>query len=229
MNELLKSFENEVKYKLSTSNALARYGLSPTGSSSSGTGWWDWAKNKVFGGPSTTDFRGIQPKTGLGTPPGMGMGTGMRPGLTPQQQMMPGRTLSGIIGQRQTGFTGMPPAPIGTLPSIRADDLRRQISRPAFATSIDPETGKAVTMAVTQLKMESAADYKRLQTAIMSLDPAKVKEFMMKLGDIAATLPATQSAAMLEHMQRRVINELDKYCIRTSGWTLFNEDRMRCE
>ena len=67
----------------------------------------------------------------------------------------------------------------------------------------------------------------RLQQAIMTLDPAKIKQFMSKLGDVASTLPAQQAAKILDHFQRRVLNELDKHCIR-KGWMLFDESSNRC-
>jgi hypothetical protein len=166
----------------------------------------------LMGRPQVQDYRGLQRKMGMQLPG--------RPG--------DGRTFQDVLRQRQTGMPALPPGPIGAAPPrVTMSDLRREATKPGFATYRDPVTGQTKTMAVTRFPMETAADYARLQKAIMTLDPSRIKEFMSKLGDVASTLPAKQAAKILDHFQRRVLNELDKYCLR-QGWMLFNEQLNRC-
>ena len=167
-----------------------------------------------MGRPSVPDYRGLQQKMGSQFPGNMGTGDN--------------RTFQDVLRQRQSGMPALPPGPIGQMPpQISMEDLRRQATQPGFATYRDPATGQTKTMAVTRFPMETRADYARLQKAIMTLDPSRIKQFMNKLGDVASILPAHQAAQILDHFQRRVLNELDKYCIR-QGWMLFDERTNRC-
>ena len=208
-NNLKGSFEGQKKLfkdEVQHNSQLAKMGLKPDSQKS----WWDWAGDRLSGRAPVADYAGLQRKMKL---PG-------RPG--------DGGTFQDVFRQPQSGTSVLPPGPIGTMPPpVTMSDLRREATKPGFATYIDPATGQTKTMAVTRFPMDTPADYARLQKAIMTLDPSSIKQFMNKLGDVASTLPAQQAAQVLDHFQRRVLNELDKYCIR-QGWMLFNEQLNRC-
>lgn len=198
----------DFKSAISHNATLAKAGLRPD----SQKNLWDWGKDKVLGRPSVSDYKGLQRKAGL-----------RLPGQTGDR-----RSFQDILGQRQTGRPALPPGPIGAVPRpVSLQDLQIEATKPGFATYKDPVTGQTKTVAVTRFPMETSADYARLQKAIMTLDPAKIKQFMAKLGDVASTLPAHQAAKILDHFQRRVLNELDKYCIR-QNWMLFDENLNKC-
>ena len=205
-----EGYKSGFKSEIAHNSSLAKIGLKPD----SQKGWWDWGKDKLMGKPSVQDYRGLQQKMGSQFPGNMGTGDG--------------RSFQDVLRQRQSGMPALPPGPIGQMPpQVSMNDLRRQATQPGFATYRDPATGQTKTMAVTRFPMETSADYARLQKAIMTLDPSSIKQFMNKLGDVASTLPAQQAAKILDHFQRRVLNELDKYCI-NMNWMLFDEQTNRC-
>lgn len=120
------------------------------------------------------------------------------------------RTFQDILKQRQTGYPELPPGPI------------TGFQRKATYTGVRPGLNN-----MNQIQLGTPAEYTRSQQAIRTLDPSKIKLFMQKIGDIASTLPAAQASKILEQFQRRVLNELDKYCIR-QGWMLFDERNNKC-
>lgn len=101
--------------------------------------------------------------------------------------------------------------------------LLRQAIRPGYATYTDPTTNQ-----IRRTDIRSETDYARLQHAITTLDPTKVTQFMSKLGEIASSLPSDEAGQILEQMQRRILNELDKYCLRQGNWQLFDENTNQC-
>ena len=204
----LEGYIKEFKEEVRNNAALKRAGITPD----SQKGWWDWGKDRVLGKPSTDSYKELQRKMQM-----------QMPGRTTDK-----RTFEDILRKKRTGQTALPPGPIGAMPPRPTmADLQREATKPGFATYKDPVTGLTKTMAVTRFPMDTPADYARLQKAIMTLDPSKIKHFMSKLGDIAGTLPAAQASKILTHFQRRVLNELDKYCIR-QGWMLFDEHTNKC-
>ena len=199
--EVIKEFEKQIEYN----KYLKRTGLSPTSNS-----YDDW-KRRMFPSSYTTPYANY-PRTSFA----------QTYGQPPTQ-----RPFSGIFGRpsQQTPSTTSPfSSQSSTLyrPS-ESNNLLRQATRPGFATYIDPSNNQPVTMNIS-----SSSDYARIQQAVATLDPAKVSQFMSKLGDIAASLPADQASVILEQMQRRVLNELDKYCIRQGNWQLFDEQTNKC-
>jgi hypothetical protein len=219
---------SQYKNSIGKNKSLYKLGLKPDDQKS----WSDWFKNKGQQ-PSAQDYRGLQQK---GRPFGTGTSsTGTGPGFfgrlfgqTGDSGTSAPSAWENILRSRRSGTPMLPPGPVGRMPyQPTVADLQREATRPGFTTFKDPATGTMQTIANLDVPMETAADYARLQKAITTLDPSKIKAFMTKLGDIAATLPATQAAKILEQFQRRVLNELDKFCIR-QGWLLFNETNNRC-
>lgn len=170
---------------------------------------------------SAKDYQGFINK---GVPPDMAaqaMKAGIRPG-----QVKDSRSLSQIL-KGQTAGPYLPPSIPGMPAQTSLSDLRTQAQQPKFITSRDPITGQPMTQALAAFDMRTPADYARFRQAITTLDISKIQAFMAKMASIIATLPAYQAALILDQMQRRVLNELDKHCLK-QGWLLYDEASNMC-
>lgn len=216
--EDIRSYDKKMRLERDTEREMERLGLKIQQPRSFLGNLWD----KVRGTPKYTpsDFKGMIDRGIPRDLSAQALQLGMDPNKANNENDVR-KFISNQAALARRPF--LPPASYG--PSM--SELEKRAVIPRFETRRDPTTGKTVTQAMARFDLRSPADYTKFEQIITQLDTSKVQEFMNKLAIIVSTLPSEEAAYILDSIRRRIINELDKQCLR-KGWLLFDEDTNQC-